>query len=58
MKVLFSQPATFQSSPVPLPRNYQEEHLDDIPAGVRNELAEEYARFVALASRLPGLRIV
>jgi len=42
----------------PLPRGYQQKHLEDIPAGVRTELAEEYGRFLAMALRLPGLRIV
>jgi hypothetical protein len=42
----------------PLPGSYQREHLDAIPAGVRRELEEQYAEFVGLASRQPGLQIV
>ena len=42
----------------PLPGSYQREHLDAIPAGIRDELAEQYAGFLARASRLQGLQIV
>lgn len=42
----------------PLPDSYQGEHLEAIPAGIRAELQEQYASFVAMASRMPGLRFV